>query len=87
VSRYYREMASIELFALIVTDYDAAILFVEVLQFALVEDTPSLTNDGRRKRWVGVRSSALDQEADRVWPFRAACRSAVATRAAAAGDV
>jgi catechol 2,3-dioxygenase-like lactoylglutathione lyase family enzyme len=49
-------MSSIELFALIVRDYDAAIhFFVEVLQFALVEDTPSLTNDGRRKRWVVVR--------------------------------
>jgi catechol 2,3-dioxygenase-like lactoylglutathione lyase family enzyme len=49
-------MSSIELFALIVRDYDAAIhFFVDVLQFALVEDTPSLTNDGRRKRWVVVR--------------------------------
>jgi hypothetical protein len=29
--------------------------FVDVLQFELVEDMPSLTNDGRRKRWVVVR--------------------------------
>jgi catechol 2,3-dioxygenase-like lactoylglutathione lyase family enzyme len=42
--------------ALIVDDYDAAIaFFVDVLGFALVEDTPSQTNDGRPKRWVVVR--------------------------------
>jgi catechol 2,3-dioxygenase-like lactoylglutathione lyase family enzyme len=46
----------LELVALVVRDYDAAIrFFVDVLQFALVEDTPSLTNDGRAKRWVVVR--------------------------------
>ena len=39
-----------------VRDYDPAIrFFVDVLQFTLVEDTPSLTNDGRSKRWVVVR--------------------------------
>jgi catechol 2,3-dioxygenase-like lactoylglutathione lyase family enzyme len=49
-------MSHLELIALIVRDYDAAIrFFVEVLQFELVEDTPSLTNDGRPKRWVVVR--------------------------------
>jgi catechol 2,3-dioxygenase-like lactoylglutathione lyase family enzyme len=49
-------MANIELVALIVRDYDAAIaFFVDVLQFDLVEDAPSLTNDGRSKRWVVVR--------------------------------
>lgn len=49
-------MSHIELVALIVQDYDAAIrFFVEVLQFELVEDSPSLTNDGRAKRWVVVR--------------------------------
>ena len=49
-------MSHLELIALIVQDYDAAIrFFVEVLQFDLVEDTPSLTNDGRAKRWVVVR--------------------------------
>lgn len=37
-------------------DYDDAIrFFVDTLQFELVEDTPSLTNDGRPKRWVVVR--------------------------------
>jgi catechol 2,3-dioxygenase-like lactoylglutathione lyase family enzyme len=49
-------MSYLELVALVVRDYDAAIrFFVDVLQFELVEDTPSLTNDGRPKRWVVVR--------------------------------
>jgi catechol 2,3-dioxygenase-like lactoylglutathione lyase family enzyme len=49
-------MSKLELVALVVRDYDAAIhFFVDVLQFELVEDTPSLTNDGRPKRWVVVR--------------------------------
>jgi catechol 2,3-dioxygenase-like lactoylglutathione lyase family enzyme len=47
---------NIELVALVVRDYDPAIrFFVDVLQFELVEDKPSLTNDGRPKRWVVVR--------------------------------
>ncbi len=42
--------------ALIVEEYDAALAFyVGVLGFELVEDSPSLTNDGRAKRWVVVR--------------------------------
>ena len=49
-------MSHLQLVALIVRDYDRAIdFFVNVLQFALVEDVPSLTNDGRAKRWVVVR--------------------------------
>jgi catechol 2,3-dioxygenase-like lactoylglutathione lyase family enzyme len=41
---------------LVVDDYDAAIgFFVDALGFELVEDSPSLTNDGRPKRWVVVR--------------------------------
>src|SRR5438552_10994074 len=49
-------MSNLELVALVVRDYDAAIrFFVDVLQFELVEDTPSRTNDGRPKRWVVVR--------------------------------
>ncbi len=49
-------VANLELVSLIVQDYDAAIdFFVRVLGFELVEDTPSLTNDGRPKRWVVVR--------------------------------
>jgi catechol 2,3-dioxygenase-like lactoylglutathione lyase family enzyme len=46
----------IEHVALIVEDLDAAIgFFVDALGFELVEDSPSLTNDGRPKRWVVVR--------------------------------
>jgi catechol 2,3-dioxygenase-like lactoylglutathione lyase family enzyme len=49
-------MAHLALIALVVREYDTAIrFFVDVLQFELVEDTPSLTNDGRPKRWVVVR--------------------------------
>jgi catechol 2,3-dioxygenase-like lactoylglutathione lyase family enzyme len=49
-------MSHLELVALVVRDYDAAIrFFVDLLQFELVEDTPSLTNDGRQKRWVVIR--------------------------------
>lgn len=49
-------MANLELVALLVRDYDPAIrFFVEVLDFDLVEDTPSQTNDGRPKRWVVVK--------------------------------
>jgi catechol 2,3-dioxygenase-like lactoylglutathione lyase family enzyme len=49
-------MSQLELVALVVRDYDAAIrFFVDILQFELAEDTPSLTNDGRAKRWVVVR--------------------------------
>jgi len=41
---------------IVVGDYDPAItFFVDVLGFELVEDSPSLTNDGRPKRWVVVR--------------------------------
>lgn len=49
-------MAYLERVALIVSDYDEAIaFFVEKLGFELEEDSPSLTNDGRPKRWVVVR--------------------------------
>ena len=49
-------MSHLELVALIVRDYDDAVrFFVDVLDFELVEDVPSLTNDGRPKRWVVVR--------------------------------
>ncbi len=49
-------MANLHLVALVVREYDPAIdFFVNVLQFDLVEDVPSLTNDGRAKRWVVVR--------------------------------
>jgi catechol 2,3-dioxygenase-like lactoylglutathione lyase family enzyme len=46
----------IERFTIIVDDYDKAIeFFTGALGFDLVEDSPSLTNDGRPKRWVVVR--------------------------------
>jgi catechol 2,3-dioxygenase-like lactoylglutathione lyase family enzyme len=49
-------MSHLHLVALVVREYDPAIrFFVEVLGFDLVEDVPSLTNDGRPKRWVVVR--------------------------------
>ncbi|MEV4728877.1 VOC family protein [Saccharopolyspora sp. NPDC049426] len=46
----------ISLVSLVVDDYDRAIaFFVGVLGFELVEDSPSLTNDGREKRWAVVQ--------------------------------
>jgi catechol 2,3-dioxygenase-like lactoylglutathione lyase family enzyme len=46
----------LNLVALVVSDYDEAIdFFVGILGFELAEDSPSLTNDGRPKRWVVVR--------------------------------
>src|SRR5215471_7695910 len=46
----------IEQFTIIVDDYDEAIeFFTGAVGFELVEDSPSLTNDGRPKRWVIVR--------------------------------
>jgi catechol 2,3-dioxygenase-like lactoylglutathione lyase family enzyme len=44
------------LVAIVVREYDPAIdFFVGKLGFELAEDSPSLTNDGRPKRWVVVR--------------------------------
>lgn len=49
-------MAQLDLITLVVREYDPAIeFFVTVLGFDLVQDVPSLTNDGRPKRWVVVR--------------------------------
>lgn len=46
----------LHLVSLMVTEYDAAItFFTEVLGFELTEDSVSLTDDGRPKRWVVVR--------------------------------
>jgi len=48
--------AFLQLVAIVVHDYDAAIrFFVDVLEFELVEDSPALTTDGHAKRWVVVR--------------------------------
>ncbi len=45
-----------ELVAILVEEYDPAIdFFVDALGFELVEDSASLTEDGRPKRWVVVR--------------------------------
>jgi catechol 2,3-dioxygenase-like lactoylglutathione lyase family enzyme len=47
---------NLELVAIVVDEYEPAIdFFVGTLGFELVEDSPSLTNDGRPKRWVVVR--------------------------------
>lgn len=49
-------MAHLELVAIVVQDYDSALdFFVTRLGLELIEDSPSLTNDGRPKRWVVVR--------------------------------
>ena len=49
-------MNHLDLVAVIVSDYDEAIAsFVNILDFDLVADEPSLTNDRRPKRWVIVR--------------------------------
>jgi catechol 2,3-dioxygenase-like lactoylglutathione lyase family enzyme len=54
-------MSRLALVAVLVADYDPAIaFFVDGLGFELVEDTPSLTNDGRAKRWVVVRPPAAE---------------------------
>lgn len=47
---------NLSLVAIVVSEYDPAIeFFVGALGFELVEDSPSLTDDGRPKRWVVVR--------------------------------
>lgn len=52
----YAAAMHLHLISLVVDEYDPAIsFFVDVLGFDLVEDSPSLTNDGRPKRWVVVR--------------------------------
>lgn len=49
-------MSHLELVTLVVREYEPAIdFFVRILQFELVENVPSVTNDGRPKRWVVVR--------------------------------
>ncbi|MEV1333081.1 VOC family protein [Micromonospora costi] len=46
----------LDLVTIVVAEYDPAIaFFTEVLGFELAEDEPSLTSDGRPKRWVVVR--------------------------------
>ena len=51
-------MTFLELVAIVVRDCDPAIrFFVDILGFELVADSPSVTTDGRPKRWVVVRPS------------------------------
>jgi catechol 2,3-dioxygenase-like lactoylglutathione lyase family enzyme len=46
----------LDLVTIVVEDYEPAIeFFVDALGFDMVEDSPSLTNDGCPKRWVVVR--------------------------------
>ena len=46
----------LSLVTIVVRDYDEAIgFYVGTRRFELVEDSPSLTDDGRPKRWVVVR--------------------------------
>ncbi|HEY1421603.1 MAG TPA: VOC family protein [Candidatus Dormibacteraeota bacterium] len=53
--------STINLVAIVVDEYDPAIdFFVDVLGFELVEDSPSLTNDSRPKRWVVVRPAGAE---------------------------
>lgn len=53
--------AYVALVALLVREYDPAIaFFTNVLGFELSEDSASLTNDGRPKRWVVVRPPGGD---------------------------
>jgi catechol 2,3-dioxygenase-like lactoylglutathione lyase family enzyme len=52
----YAATVHLGLVTVVVSEYDPAIsFFVEKLGFELAEDSPSLTNDGRPKRWVVVR--------------------------------
>ncbi|MGI5125798.1 VOC family protein [Pseudonocardia sp. CA-107938] len=54
-------MAHLTLTTIVVDDYDEAIaFFTDALGFELVEDSPSLTNDGRPKRWVVVRPAGAE---------------------------
>lgn len=49
-------MSFLQLVTVVVEDYDEAIgFFVDKLGFGLDEDAPSVTDDGRPKRWVVVR--------------------------------
>lgn len=53
---YPGAVAHLGLVTIVVSEYDPAIrFFVDALGFELVEDSPSVTNDGRPKRWVVVR--------------------------------
>jgi catechol 2,3-dioxygenase-like lactoylglutathione lyase family enzyme len=71
-------MSMISRVTIVVDEYSSTIeFFVDVLGFELVEDTPSLTNDGREKRWVVVRPPGAETaillaraDGERLWPRR-----------------
>jgi len=55
-ARSYAGAMHLSLVAIVVEEYDPAIdFFVGTLGFELIEDSPSLTSNGRAKRWVVVR--------------------------------
>ena len=55
-SSAYARGVRLDLVTVIVEEYDPAIaFFTSVLGFELIDDVPSLTTDGRAKRWVVVR--------------------------------
>ncbi|MEX1037940.1 MAG: VOC family protein [Acidimicrobiia bacterium] len=54
-------MPFLDLVTVLVDDYDASIeFFVGALGFELEEDSPSLTSDGRPKRWVVLRPAGAE---------------------------
>ena len=64
-------MALLQLVTIIVDEYDPAIsFFVDVLGFELAEDSPSLTGDGRPKRWVVVRPPGAQSDRRQLWGTR-----------------
>jgi len=49
-------VSNLDLVTILVEDYDRAITwFTDVMGFAVYEDSPATTTDGRLKRWVVVR--------------------------------
>jgi len=65
-------MANLDLVALIVADYDAAIgFFVRVLGFELIEDVPSTTNDGRPKHIREACERSLRAlQTEQIWLYQ-----------------
>jgi catechol 2,3-dioxygenase-like lactoylglutathione lyase family enzyme len=77
--------ARLDKIAIVVDDYDQAIeFFTKALGFELAEDSPSLTNDGRPKRWVVVRPPGSSSSPHRT-PNPTAASPCSATWRATAG--
>ncbi len=65
-------MAHLALVTVIVPDEDDGLsFFVDGLGFDLVEDTPSVANDGTPKRWVVVRPAGAGDDAAGILLARA----------------